>query len=248
MKLNQVIAVVNGEKSRKEKVLTKTYQKLQKHELFAGITRTYSPLEESENGVVEKLPQERKLVQMTVQDAIADAVSVLNDTFNIIAAQDIGNQKAKADVIVNGDVVLKDVPATYLIFLEKQLVDLNTFVSKFPTLDPAEEWEFSEDSSCYRSKMKKTARTKKIYKPIVKYDATPEHPAQTDMITEDKIVGYWETVYLAGVIKKEDKNKILDRILQLTKAVKIAREEANNVEVKISDFGTDVLDYIFKGE
>jgi hypothetical protein len=248
MRLNQIIAIANGEKSRKEKILSLTYQKLQKHELFVGMTRTYRPLEESEHGITERLPNEKRLVQMTIQDAIKDTVKVLKDTFNTIATQDIGNQKATANVIIDGDVLLENVPATNLIFLEKQLIDLNTFVSKFPTLDPAEDWTYSEDSGCYKTDVKETARTKKVSKSIVKYEATKEHPAQTEMITEDKIVGYWEAIFLSGAIRKEDKNKILDRILQLSKAVKIAREEANNTEVKMSTIGDGVLDYIFNGE
>ena len=248
MQLNQIIALVNGEKSRKEKIITKTYQKLQKTELFLGISRTYRPLEVSEEGIVEMLPAERRLVQMTVSDAIKDAVSILKDTFNVIATQDIGNQIAKANVVIDGDVILKDVPATHLIFLEKQLVDLYTFVNSFLILDPGEEWKYSEDIGCYKSEKKETARTKKTQKPIVKYEATKEHPAQTEMITEDKIVGYWDTVLLSGAIKKEEKNKILNRIIELSKAVKIAREEANNVKVEMSNIGTDVLDYIFSGE
>jgi hypothetical protein len=245
MKLNQVIAIANGEKSRKEKVLSKIYQKLQKHELFMGITRKYQPLEESAEGSVEKLPEERKLVQLTVESAISEAIVVLKDTINIIATQDIGNQTAKANVVIDGDTILKDVPATHLIYLEKQLIDIHTFVSKFPILDPSEKWEYSPDSSCYKSEVRETARTKRIQKPIVKYAATEHHPAQTELITEDKIVGNWETIFLSGAIKKEDKDKFLHRILEFSKAVKIAREAANCADVTMSTIGDDVLDYIF---
>ena len=76
MKLNQIIAIANGEKARKEKVLTKIYHLLQKSELFIGITRTYRPLEESSDGFTERLPEEKKLIQLTVKDAIVETSKV----------------------------------------------------------------------------------------------------------------------------------------------------------------------------
>lgn len=248
MKLNQIIAIANGEKSRREKVLKEIYHTLQKPELFMGITRVYRPLEEEEkspNTFTENLPEEKKLVHTTVKSAISEAIKVLKDTINTIAAQDKGNQKAKANIVIDGDTIAKDVPATHLIFLEKQLIDIHTFVNKFPVLDPAENWEYSTDAGCYKSEPRETARTKKVQKPIVKYDATKEHPAQTELISEDKIVGHWKTTLLSGAIAKKDKDELLSRIEKLSKAVKIAREEANCAEIEPFSVGDDVLDYIF---
>lgn len=248
MKLNQIIAIANGEKSRREQVMKEVYHTLQKSELFIGITRVYRPLEEEErdpNIFYENLPDEKKLVYTTVEDATKDVKKVLKNTINIIAAQDKGNQEAKADITIDGDVIAKDVPATHLIFLEKQLTDIYTLVSKFPILDPAENWEYSEDIGCYKSEPRKTTRTKKVKKPIVKYAATPEHPAQTEIVSEDKVVGYWETVLLSGASRKKDKDELLSRIEKLTKAVKFAREEANCVSIDSFSVGDDIVEYLF---
>lgn len=244
MKMNQVIAIANGEKGRKEKVISKVYQKLQKPALFQGITRTFKPIDEDS----EKYPDEGTIVQLTVQEAIEEGIAVMEEAFNIVATQDCGNQIAKADVKIKDKVIIKDVPATHLIFLEKQLKDIETFVGTFPTLDPAREWEFSDDSSCYKSKPEETHKTKKIPKPIVKYDATPEHPAQTEMFTEDVITGYWTTTYLSGAIKKSEKEEYLNKVRILTNAVKIAREEANGVVVEKKIIGKDVMAFIFGKE
>jgi len=40
------------------------------------------------------------------------------------------------------------VPATYLLFLEKQLTDLHTLVSKLPVLDASETWVFDQAADC----------------------------------------------------------------------------------------------------
>ena len=61
--------------------------------------------------------------------------------FDVVLTQDMGNTHAKADIKVNGQTILPNVPVTYLLFLEKQVVDLETFVTKLPSLDPSEVWE-----------------------------------------------------------------------------------------------------------
>jgi len=240
LKLNQIIAIAKGEKSRKEKV-TKHYQALNKEQLFDGFSREYTPL--LEDG--EKLPKEVKNVQMTVRGAIQESIKVLESMFNVIATQDVGNCEAKADVVVDGVTLLKSVPATHLIFLEKQLIDLDTFVSAFPTLDPAEKWTFSSEGMHYVSEPRETTRTKKTPRRFEKAAATKEHPAQVDVYYEDVPVGTWKMIKFSGNVSKKEKDEMLEKIRKLSTAVKLAREEANSADVTMSDFGTNVLKYIF---
>lgn len=244
LRMSQVIAISNGEKSRKQSILSKVYQSLQQPTLFEGFSKRYNPLDEEG----ERLPNEDKKVQLTVNQAIREANEVIENMFNIIAMQDVGNCSAKADIIVDDVVLLQDVPVTHLIFLEKQLIDIEVFINSFPVLDPAEEWVWSNAAACYESKQRETHRTKKIQDVLVKYHATDKHPAQTELITKDVIAGYWTTIKFSGNIKKTDKDTMLERVRKLSKAVKISREEANSVEVKKSDFGTSILNYIFSGE
>ncbi len=72
-KLNQIIAVCNGKKSRATKELTEVHKELQKSDLLNGISRTYQPSEE--NG--EQLPPESKNVQVKVTDKIRQIREVL---------------------------------------------------------------------------------------------------------------------------------------------------------------------------
>lgn len=239
--MNQVIAISNGEKSRKQKVLSQTYQSLQQVTLFEGFSKRYAPSDEEG----AELPDEDKKVQMTVQQAIKEAVDVMTNMFNVVATQDVGNCHATAHVVLDHTVILENVPATYLIFLEKQLIDIETFISKFPVLDPAEDWSWNTNTACYASKPKKTHKTKKIHDVLVKYKATEQHPAQTELITKDEIIGYWTTIKFSGNIEKDYKDALLEKVRKLIKAVKFAREAANSEEVKKMYFGKQVLDYIF---
>ncbi|MBN2443783.1 MAG: hypothetical protein JXJ04_20645 [Spirochaetales bacterium] len=241
-KLNQIIAVANGEKSRAKKIMTKIYQKLDKEVLFSGISKTYEPIDEEG----EELPKEEKFIQIGVDDSIQEVKSSLKEMFNVVATQDVANCIAKAAIEVDGKVIASDVPVTHLLFLEKQLEDINTFVNLLPTLDPTEKWTYNEQTNCFVSEEKKTIRTKKTPEVIVKYDATDKHPAQTELIYIDKPAGYWHTIKFSGATTKKKKDELLEKIRKLQKAVKYAREEANNTEVEKSNIGDLILDYIFE--
>jgi hypothetical protein len=69
---------------------------------------------------------------------------------------------------VNGKVVLEKVPVTHLLFLEKQVMNLHTIVSKLPTLDPAEKWTFDKDLNCSVTESHDTNKTKKVMRNHVK--------------------------------------------------------------------------------
>ena len=144
----------------------------------------------------------------------------MTELFDIVATQDQANCIARANVTVDNVAVLKDVPVTTLLFLEKQLVDMHTFVEKLPTLDPGESWSYNPDVDHYASEPYQTSKTKKVMKNHVKAEATKEHPAQVETYTEDVIVGYWTTVKFSGAIPAKEKNEILDRVRKLQEAVK----------------------------
>jgi hypothetical protein len=152
---------------------------------------------------------------------------------------------AKADVVIDGRVLLKDVPATYLLFLEKQLSDLTTFVAKMAELDPGSDWSVDPSTGLFRTEPQATQRTKKVQRPIVLYDATEHHPAQTQLITEDVIAGQWVTVKHSGALPAPRKKQLLARIERLSNAVKFAREQANAIEAPDQKLAKDVFSYLF---
>ena len=240
-KLNQIIAVVNGKKSRGQKELTEIYKKLQKPTLFDGISRTYQPLDEEG----ETQPPEKKNVQYKAHEAIEEVRTALLDLFDVTATQDFANCQAKADVEVDGQAVLEQVPVTHLLFLEKQLTDLHTFVGQLPTLDPAETWHWDENADCFAAEPVLSNRTKKVPRSHVLVEATEHHPAQAEMYHEDVKVGEWRMVKFSSALPAQEKNEILGRIRKLQEAVKFAREQANNSKVEEIKIGNKVFDFVF---
>ena len=241
-KLNQINALVTARKGDAEKQVTELYKLIQKEQLFAGRERTYRPLDEV-NG--QKLPPESQRVQQRADDLIRQARDKWTELWNLVLTQDTGNQTAKADIVVDGKVVLAAVPVTSLLFLDKQVNDLETFVSKLPTPDPAEEWTHDPNTGLLRGRANESLRTSKEPTVIVKYEATKEHPAQTELFTKDVPVGTWSQIMYSGCIPADRKNAILARVRKLQDAIKLAKEQANLTEVERQKAGEPLLGFVF---
>ncbi|MBA3531781.1 MAG: hypothetical protein H0T73_07680 [Ardenticatenales bacterium] len=172
-------------------------------------------------------------------------MTTLTELFDVTATKDWTNCSARADVVVDGQTLLTQVPITYLLFLEKQLVDLRTFVTKLPILDASEIWTFDPSADAWATEPMQTTRTKKIPRNHVKAEATEHHPAQVELYHEDLVVGTWRTVKFSGALPARRVNELLERVERLQKAVKFAREEANAVEAEEQQVGANVLNYLF---
>ena len=240
-KLNQVVAIEKGVKSRVYAEITQLHKLNQKNELFNGFSKSYTP--KDEDG--ECYPAENKKVQMFAGEAIKLFTENLAQLLDIEAVKDFANCNAKADVVIDGELLIEQAPTTYLLFLEKQINDIKTYIEKIPVLDPSDDWTEDVNSGLYKTATVSTHRTKKVQKPVVMYDATDRHPAQTTMITEDITVGYWNVIKQSGALPIPKIKKFLERIEKLSIAVKYAREQANGINAENKEVGTRLFRYIF---
>jgi len=239
-KLNQIIAIEKGVKNECNVAITAAYHEIQKSEGFSGISRTYKPLDEDG----EKFPPEHKKVQKRGSEILKLTETLMTKYWDITVTKDAANTHAKANVVVDGQTLLADVPVTSLLFLEKQLVDLATSVKKLPVLDPGENWTHDPNTDAYMTEVAKTSKTKKVPKSFIAVAATKEHPAQAQIFTEDVLVGTWDTIKYSGAMPQEQITRLLDRIGKLQAAVKFAREEANTINVEQRHVGRDVFGYL----
>jgi hypothetical protein len=184
-------------------------------------------------------------VQVKAEDVLRQIAANLTRLFDVTATKDWANCTARADVVVEGRTLLRDVPVSYLLFLEKQLTDLHTFVKKLPVLDAAESWTFDPSSDWYRTEAVRTLRTKKVPRNHVKAEATEKHPAQVEVYYEDIAVGYWTQTKFSGALPAQRVNELAERVEKLSQAVKFAREEANTFEVTDQRVGEAVFGYLF---
>ena len=240
-KLNQILAIEKGTKSRIYGEITQMHHLLQKPSQLNGFSKTYQ--KKDEDG--DDYPPEKQKVQTVASDMLKHAGKLLTELFDVTATKDWANTEAKADLVVDGETLLEQVPATYLLFLEKQLTDLKTFVGKIPTLDSGEDWSYDESSNLYKTEPTRTVRTKKVQRAIVLYQATKEHPAQTQLISEDVAVGDWITVKHSGALPAPRRDELLERVERLLNAARFARETANATEATRREVGRKIFDYLF---
>lgn len=240
-KLNQIVAVENGEKTRVLNEETALHREVQKLPLLSGISRTYA--KKDDDG--DDLPAESTRVQVNAEDVLEKLGKTLTNLFDITLTKEVANTKASADVVVDGKTILKNVPVTYLLFLEKKLVNLRTFVSKLPVLDPAQSWSKDPNTGVWATAPTQTTKTKKVLRNHVKAEATDKHPAQVELFHEDVIVGTWTKVEYSGAVPQTRVAELTERVDALAKAVKFAREEANNTDVDDAKAGKAVFDYLF---
>lgn len=242
-KLNQIIAIEKGVKSRVYAEVSELHKANQKPALFNGFSKSYQA--NDEDG--EKLPPERQRVQFEVHEVLSRVDRALTELIDVTARKDYTNCYAKADVVVDGKTIVGQAPVPFLLFLEKQLTDMRAFVAALPVLDEAETWARDPNSGLYKTDGIQTHRTKKVQKALVLYNATPEHPAQTQLVTEDIIAGYWTQVKMSGAMPKPEKDALLERVETLLKAVKQAREAANMCdEVGGPSVGVAIFDYLLR--
>lgn len=241
--LNQVIAVEKGIKARVTSTVTDIHKTCQKPALFSGFDKKYHP--NVEDGDI--FPAEGALVQVDAEDLINRAMESWVELFDVTATKDTGNTQARADVVVGDKVLVENAPVTYLLFLEKQLNDVRTFIAKLPTLDPSLDWKKGEGDARFKTDVRQTIKTKKVARSLVLHEGNEHHAPQVQMVPEDVIIGLWDQVNFSGAIPETKQRALLAKVEKLQKAVKEAREEANSIEVEKVKVGSQVMTWLFAG-
>lgn len=239
-KLCQVIAVKTGKASQTQRQITEINKKLQKPVLFQGFSKRYTP--KDDDG--EVFPDEQQKVQFKVGDVLAEVRQNMAELIDITATQDVTNCEAKANIVVDGVAILENVPVTHLLWLEKTLTDLHTIIESTPVLDHQENWTYDPNAGYHVTEPVTTTKTKKEPKVVVKYPATEQHPAQTELLSEDKIIGTWKQIKFSAALPADTKKELLVKVGKLQVAVKIAREEANSRPAVDTKYGDKIFDFV----
>lgn len=241
--LHQVLAAEKSVKPKAYAALTALYQMVKKPDLFNGLSRTY----QSKTDDGEVFPPEKKQIEQTVKDVLRQVSTILADPYDLTLQVCRGNQAALADLEVDGEVLMTGVPATYLLFMEKQLTDVRNVLDGLPVLDPAEEWAgYDVNAGAYRTVAVQTTKTKKVPRVIIKAEATDRHPAQTEVAHEDVTIGTWTSSKLSAALPAEQKRELMRRVDAMLRAVKEAREQANTAEVQPEKVGARVFEFLLR--
>jgi len=245
MKLHEVLAaesVASGQADKCRTDLAITFDK--KRHLFGEKVVVFRPNAEGEQERIE----EQSSLQSTVPTELAWIGGIWAKALDLAYWVDLGNTTARADIVLSdATLIAKDVPATALLQLEKRAAEIHALVSAIPTLDPTKGFAPDPDrgKGVYRSRETRKERTKKDQQPIVLYPATPEHPAQTQLITRDVVTGSIVEREWSGLITPAQKATLIERAEELRQSIKKARARANDVVVPEQKIGGAMLDYVF---
>jgi hypothetical protein len=249
MNLSQINSQLVGKKTGNREQFGTLYHLIQQPELFVGEVKRYQPYQVDADGRPKKedqLPDEVRRLQANYQDVLFEVQRQVGVLIDLTATQDKANTTAKADIVIDGKVVLKDVPVTTLMYLKSQAIDLHTFFARLPTPDPGLDWAPDPNQGCLRSvNDAQVVRTKKMNKVVVLHAPTDKHPAQTQMVTEDTPIGAYLTTKFSGGCPAVIKTKLVEGAQKLIDAIKAAHELANSkTEAPMQSAAAPLFEYL----
>ena len=248
-KLAQLVGTITAIRQQDNAIGTDLKKKVQSEALTTGLIQTHVPLEmltdEQRRGMLlGTQPDVHKKVALTVPDALRQAMEYAIPALDAVASNDKTNQTSNADVLLpNGDVLLKDVPVSHLLWLGKYLGEWRKFIAVLPVLNPTKEWTLG-DSGVYKAATeKKVSATKKVI-PLVLHPGNDKHAPQVQAIEDSVPTGHYETVALSGAIWADRKRELLDRFDMVIAAVEDATARANQVQVVEVSEGEALLSFL----
>lgn len=246
MKLHELLAVESNLETQATKVrsdLANTFEK--KRHLFEEKRLLFTPNAEGAQTVTEQQSDIQSTVRKELDWIRPHLAKALDASYMVAEA----NTAARADIVLeDGDVIAKDVPATSLLELQKRLAEILGLAQTIPTLDPAKGFvaDSQRGEGFYKAREVRKTRTTKQPKVIIKYEATKEHPAQTELYSADLPLGIIEEQEWSGMLTPGEKAEVLNRIEKLSRAVRSARSRANEQIVDTTKkISSNLLNYIF---
>ncbi len=227
--------------------LRNTFEK--KRHLFEEKRKTFAPVEEGAPPVTEEQSDIQSTIASELQWIAGLWTKALDTSFQVAE----GNTRARADVVLDsGTILLTNVPATALLELEKRAGELHELLQAVPTLDPAKGFQLdgAKGRHIYRAREVHKTRTRKVSKPIVLYPATPEHPAQTQLVNVDEPAGSLTEQEWSGLITPAQKASMLEKAEELRRTLKAALHRANAVELPddLPVCGRKLFDYVLPAD
>lgn len=250
-KLHQLLAVEGDAKNAMTKVMVegkKTFAQRSGH--FNEELSTYQPLNEKDTD--RPAPQHSPMVT-TVKEKLDYMETSVKKAMDILLQKERTNQVAKASLqVAKGDgtkiTLLEDVPVTVLVQMEKHLQELRGVYDSIPTLDPAKVWTKSQTKDdVWEAAPVETQKTRKEHKVITLHPPTDKHPAQTQLVQIDEVVGRWTKEVSSGALSPRQKSRLLGKIDALIDGVKIARAKANDIDVEDAHMGDALFQFINSG-
>jgi hypothetical protein len=247
-KLHEILAVEGGLGATSTKIVDEardTFAKkadhfIESHRLLA----MFAENDQNQNA------EDHKAMVTTVPEKLDYVAGIVTKFLDVVYQKEATNQRATADLVVDGVTIARAVPVTMLLGLESKLTGLRDMYSAIPTLAPGRDWALDAErgKNIYRDthpeislKTAKTVRHKILVEP------TNHHPAQIEKWHEDVPVGKVTKTIWSGMLSAAEKSDMLERLDTLIYAVKAARMRANDIQVETKRIGASLFRYINTG-
>lgn len=252
--LHEILAVEGDQQSRAQLLITQTTNTFKNKEiLFTGKARRLEMFSKDESNKTELEALEAK--ELRNNPVAASIPSNLNylaiflaQYYNVVYEKEATNQVAKADIVVDGLTLLKDVPVTFLLSMETRLQALRQVILEAPSLDPAVVWDLDRTYAIpyvYKGPTVNDTKTSKEIDHKVIVPPTDKHPAQVAAQEVTRNIGRYTDITWSGKISSADKASLLGRLDGLIQGVKKARQRANSTSViPANNAGETLMKYV----
>lgn len=220
------------------------------HALFLGREIDYEVLITDDTppevvNTIEKNHSESSTPSSTLEERLAYTLEAFRNGLQLSMNKEETNCIAKADLVVDGTVLVPNVPATALLTLETKLNSLLQLFQRIPTRDPMVKWTPVDDTpGIYASEPTVKSVTRKVEKVQVTVPATEQHPAQTRVFTIDEVYAKRTTTVLTSLISSERKMKLMSKLSTLISACRAARARANETPVNKTSISEKVVSFL----
>ena len=249
--LHELLPVREELKGARRKILDEAKVTFEKRtELFNGREKSYTPFDAAL--VDRESTSEKKALDTTVHAKLDYVLKHLIRHWDANIQLDATNQLAKADVVLDGVVFAKDVPSTFLLAMETELTELRAVLDTIPTLPPGRNYVPAPELGAHVHRLSEPLVTFKTVKDpqfVVVVPPTEHHPAVVkDLPDAGKNVGRWVEHQWFGSMSPAEKSDLIQRVDELSRAVKAARQRANSTPVVSVRIGKVLADYILDGK
>lgn len=243
MNIHQKLAVLTPRQMRLKTVSEETFHFFkEKSSLLDASVKTTVAIDDATKALHDGVEYKERTT--SVEARLAYQFGVFVEEIDIVATIDRANQTAKADLVVDGKTIAKDLPVATLMSIEARLQAARAMIINAPTLQEGIAWEadLTKGRGVYITKHPIVRKkTEKTIVPVTLAPATDKHPAQVTTVNKDLPVATITELQESGRTTSARKAELLDNIQKYEDACKTARQKAN--ETPAPDF--NIGDLIF---
>ena len=242
----EVLAAEGTADTAARKLIEETRAKFAKTQsYFSGIIRRLSMMADTvENKAVEATEFKDLQLTTTVVETLEYALGVWADAENLRATKNRGNQSCVADIVVEGETILTNVPVDEIMGLESRLGEFKKLFSEAPSLQAGQVWTpdlTSPLKGAYIGSEETTTKTQAGEDVIIDVQPTDKHPAQTRRVAKTSVIGTFKTTLRSGALTTIQKAELLKMTDKLIIACRQARNRANDRDVENFPAGTAIV-------